>query len=482
MEKRKEALDNMKNIESFDNKIVIIGYGSVGTILLPLILKLIKIDLSNIIIIDKDINRFLNLPKEYRKKVQTFVYNLTEYNTEDILIDQLKLSKDDIIIECAYYICTNYLFILCEKYSISFVNTSVGTFYNHNLSPEDITYFSILKKLEESNKINKEKYNNFIIASGCNPGNVNIWTMYALEKINKNKIKFVSYAELAYKMGLEVVHISEKDSQITGNVRKNNEYVNTWALDAVSWYGEAFGNVELGWGTHEDELPENIIREFDDTIQLTLDICPITNWAHTYGPISKNIIGMLIPHEECVMICQKLSIEDTDNNIIYKPSCYFIYRPCDASLASTMEIFEKLENGYNNNIQPKARLMTSDIIDGGEELGCTLFFSNGDIYWIGSVLKIEEARYLLDNKYDNIVNATNLQVGAGCIGSLIYLIRSIKNKKFSGLLKPEDLPIKDFINLTKPLLGDFIFKKIDDWTYQKNNNIRKHKFSDFTIV
>ena len=91
-------------------------------------------------------------------------------------------------------------------------------------------------------------------------------------------------------------------------------------------------------------------------------------------------------------------------------------------------------------------------------------------------------RYLLDNKYDNIVNATNLQVGAGCIGSLIYLIRSIKNKKFGGLLKPEDLSIKDFINLTKPLLGDFIFKKIDDWTYQKNNNIRKHKFSDFTIV
>jgi len=472
-EERKKIFENMYKSINFNKKIVIIGYGAIGTALLPLLIKIVNLNLNNIFIIDKNNSRFLNCNFEVNK----IHIELLKDNTKTILIDNIKLKQDDIIIDCSYEINTNYMFTLCSEYGISYINSAVEVWSNKEILQEkDFTFYQRIKSLENLNILIINKKNNFIISLGCNPGNVNIWTLFALYKINKknNNLQFDSYADLANKMGLRVVHISEKDSQITNKPKNINEYVNTWSSDAISWYDEAFSFLEISWGTHEKKLPLNINKELSNEYQLILNGEGFNSYAYSYTPLNKNLVGMLIRHEECFTIAKKLTLRNEKNEIVYKPSCYYVYKPCDSSLASTLEVLDNYRK-----YQEKKRLLTDDIIKGYDELGCTLFFENGDIYWFGSLLDIDEARLIYDNKYNNIINATILQVVSGYLGGIIYLIKQIEKKEYLGLLKPEDLPIKEFVKLTKPLLGPFGLYKVDDWTV-KTNQQNKWQFDDFT--
>jgi len=187
---------------------------------------------------------------------------------------------------------------------------------------------------------------------------------------------------------------------------------------------------------------------------------------------------MLIRHEECYTICEKLTVKDLNNKIIYKPSCYYVYRPCDSSVSSINEVRDNF-----GEYQDEKRLMTSDIIKGYDEVGCTLFFKNGDIYWVGSLLDIEEARLLYDNQYNHIINSTIVQVLAGYISGLFYLIESIEKHHYRGLLSAEDLPIKKILQWSRPLLGPFGIIKVEDWNLGNKNKTKTDlwQFNDFMV-
>ena len=472
-QKRKKAVEAMYNSKTFDKKIVIIGYGAIGTALLHLLLKIIKINLNNIYIIDQNNKRFLNC----KYLINKMHIQLTKDNIKDILVNKLQLGQDDIIIDCSYEINTNSLFNLCSEYGISYINSAVEVWSKEEkLVEKDYTFYQRIKSLEDQNNLQKVKKNNFIISLGCNPGNVNIWTLYALEILNnkKDKFKYESYADLASKMGLRVIHISEKDSQITKIPKRKLEYVNTWASDAIPWYDEAFSNLEIGWGTHEKNIPTNINKELSNEYQIVLNDEGFKSFGYSFTPISENIVGMLIRHEECLTITKKLTKKDEQQKIIYKPSCYFIYKPCDTSFISTYEVLDNYRNYQENK-----RLMTDDIIKGYDEIGCTLFFENGEIWWFGSLLDIEEARSIFDNQIDNIINATILQVISGYLGGILYLIEQIEKKEYKGLLLPEDLPIRQFIKRTKPFLGPLGLYKVNNWTVETKRDAM-WQFKDYT--
>lgn len=459
----------MAHFKHYDGKILILGYGCIGTSLIPVLTKFVKIDLANIYIIERDNWRFNNLESKFNK-INKLNLEITKENLENIIINIIGLKQDDIIIDASYEIDTNSMYELCSKYGISYTNSALEIW---ELDPKEkntsFTFYSRLKSIEDLDDKITDKKNNFIVSLGCNPGNVNIWAMYALKEINKlkNNFEYSSYAELAYKMGLRVVHVSEKDSQITNKPKKQNEYVNTWSSNGVSWYDEAFSYLEISWGTHEKTIPEKLNLELTNEYENIIDKVGCESYAKTYTPLNKNTIGMLIRHEETYTICRKLTIKDNSNNIIYKPSCYYIYSPCDSSVASINEVKDK------EKYQDNRRLMTNDIIEGRDELGCTLFFEDGDIYWVGSLLDIEEARELLNHEYDHLINATNMQVLGGYMGSIFYLIDNIKEKQYKGLLCPEEMPIDTFIKNTRPFFGEFGIYKVEDW---KTEGLQFHNF------
>ena len=474
---RKNAFESLSQSIVFKNRILIIGCGSIGTALLPLLIKFIILSPSKITVCDKNANRFAKISQFINLGVKTKHIKITKDNVSNLIINELGFGQDDIIIDASYEINTEYMFSLCESAGISFINSAVEIWEKEPEMKEiDYTFFIRFKNMEIKNKITPIKKNNFIASLGCNPGNVNIWTLYALDKINKQKENFTysSYAELAKLMGLKTIHISEKDTQITNKPKRENEYVNSWAADSVSWYDEAFGFLEISWGTHESKLPDNVISELSNEYQIIVNNVGCETFARTYTPIGKNLIGMLIRHEETYTICKALTLKDSNNKITYKPSVYYVYKPNDSSVASTMEA-----RANDNQNQPTSRLMTDDIIEGRDEVGVTLYFEDGDIYWIGSILDIKEARLLYDNQYDNIINATLLQVVAGYIGGIFHLIESINKKKYQGLLFPEDLPISQFIKNTRPMLGPFGLMEVTDWDIECANQNNMWQYQDF---
>lgn len=474
---RKHALESMSQMKEFKNKIVMIGCGAIGTALIPLLFKLIKFNPVNLTVIDMDSFRFDNINKFVNQGVNTLNVKLTKENTKTILIDDLKLGQDDLIIDASYEINTNFMFQLCSKFGISYINSAVEVWKDEpTLKPVDFTFYSRIKSIEDIDKKIPIKNNNFIISLGCNPGNVSIWTLYALDHINKKKFNYQwnSYAELAEKMGLRVVHVSERDSQITSNPKKMGEYVNTWSSNSISWYDEAFSYLEISWGTHEKKIPEKANLDLSNEYQYIIDGVGCENFAYSYTPINKNLIGMLIRHEECYTICRKLTLKDNTGKITYKPSSYYVYKSSDSAFASTQEV-KDLIGEYQENL----RLMTSDIIEGRDELGCTLFFASGDIYWVGSLLDINEARLIYDNEYNQSVNATILQVCAGYIGGIFYLLESIEKKVYRGFMTPEDLPVDKFMKWTKPLIGPFGVIQVKDWSIESQDKENPLQFNDF---
>ena len=485
--KRKAKLEALYNSESFNNKILILGCGAIGTVLLPILLKIINVDPKNIIIIDKNLLRKNKINKYIELGVTFINTKITRNNLKQLIIEDVGLTNNDIIIDASYGINTNDMFDICNMCGISYINSAIELWDDDdNLDALEYTFGNRIKSLEKQHHLNNGIYNNnFIVSMGCNPGNVNIWVLYALKKINRqtNNYDFTDYSELANKMGLNVIHISEKDTQQSNIPKKKNEYANTWASDAVSYYDESTAFLEISWGAHEKSIPTNIDITLSNEYQKIIEDKPYVRLAKSYTPLSNEIVGMLTRHEECYTISMKLTHHDQYNNIIYRPSCYFVYKPCNLAIKSLAEMVEN-----NEQYQSNFRLMTNDIIKGRDELGCTLFFSNGDIYWVGSLLDINETRELFNNELNDIINSTILQVVAGYMGGLLYLIKSIKDNNFKGLLKPEDMNIKQFLKWTKPFLGIFGVKKVTDWTAQstlfnEQSKLKTHiwQFNDFLV-
>jgi homospermidine synthase len=125
---------------------------------------------------------------------------------------------------------------------------------------------------------------------------------------------------------------------------------------------------------------------------------------------------------------------------------------------ATYEVKEK-----NNKWHDKVRLLTDDIERGRDELGMCFFLENGNIFWIGSILDINEARDLYDNKINEYLNATNVQVVGGYFSGFMYLVELANNKMFRGLMCPDDLPHEKIWEISSPFLGPFIFMQVEDW-------------------
>ena len=62
-----------------------------------------------------------------------------------------------------------------------------------------------------------------------------------------------TFNRLAMKLGVKVIHVSERDTQITDRPKQVDEFVNTWSVEGFREEGTT--TAEMGWGTHEKELP-----------------------------------------------------------------------------------------------------------------------------------------------------------------------------------------------------------------------------------
>lgn len=333
-----------------------------------------------------------------------------------------------------------------------------------------------------------KKKSNVLVDMGCNPGNVSVWVRVALEMLASEKqCRSRKPNLIAQELGLQTVQISEIDTQKSCKPKRTNEYCNTWSSTMDPFYEEALAPTEFTWGTHESADPSGFRRiDFPDDRYVLYDNIGCCSYAQTYSPMYRAFTGMLIRHSECYTIGNSLKVVDEEGIVEYCPSVYYIYHPCDLAMLSVLELKQK-----NLQFQQSFRLMTSEITEGRDELGVAMFFENGDMYWIGSLLDIEEARELFDHEMDEYLNATSVQVLGGYISGIVYLIDKISKGEYSGLIYPDDLDPHVVFPIMRPLLGEFVMQKVDDFVptraskyfSQKNESVKPvgNAFTSFAV-
>jgi homospermidine synthase len=484
--KRKQKFDNILNKKIiFNNKIYFIGFGSIGRPLFWILLKMFIIDIKNITIIDeREINIELDKLCPNKNGLNVIKTKLDKNNYLDLLKN---LSFNDLIIDVANKISTIDIMKLSQDKGCNYISSCIQTWSDPDFSESKNIFndFSIKEKHNRVNEFNKTIINknfNSIISMGCNPGNVSLWVKFGLLKIAQDKEvkinkyyldnKAIKYNLLAQKLGVQTIHISEKDTQRTNNPKKIGEYCNTWSMTIDSYYGEGLSCLELSWGTHESKIKEIFTKDEIINNDENFLICSkigIYSYAQSWVPICNRYIGNLIPHDESNTIGKFLTIKNNDI-IKYKPSVYYVYHSCNDAMLSIDELKQ------NNEVkQSNYRLLTDEIIDGRDILGLTFYLEDKKSYWIGSVLSIQESRDLFNNEIDEFINATNVQVIAGYISGILYFIDLGNEKK--GKMSPDDLP-EYLMNYQLPFLGEFIFDKKNNFKLSKIKNNNKNPIEE----
>jgi homospermidine synthase len=274
--------------------------------------------------------------------------------------------------------------------------------------------------------------------------------------INEDKVMLESlieqkqFAHLAQRIGVKVIHVSERDTQISNQPKQVNEFVNTWSVEGFREEGTT--TAEMGWGTHEKTLPDLAIQHLEGPKnQICLARMGMNTWVSTFVP-HYEIRGMVVRHGEAFTLSKYLTVEE-NKKAVYRPTVHYAYCPSDAAIASLNEL-----RGNNYQLQKKNRIMNDDIIHGEDILGALIMGHPYQSWWIGSILSIHEARALVPHQ-----NATTVQVAISVVAAMLWMIANPNE----GYMNPEHLPHEFILQVAKPYLGTYISQPFD-WSPLKN--------------
>jgi homospermidine synthase len=448
----------------FSNKILLIGFGGVAQCTVPILFKLIDVPYSNLTIIDFEKNQE-KLQEWLDKGVNYEQLKITKENLESEL--GRLLQKGDLLIDLAWNIDACTIIQWCHDHEVLYVNTSAELWDPYENAtdkhPTERTLYWRHMKLRKMKAQWKTPGSTAVIEHGANPGLISHFTKQGILDIAnkliedkliqgsdaeqvKQLVKDQKFNELSMKLGIKVIHCSERDTQITNKPKEVDEFVNTWSVEGFREEGTT--TAEMGWGTHELELPPLAYEHTEGPKnQICLARMGINTWVVSYVP-DYAIHGMVVRHGEAFTISDFLTVWE-EGKAIYRPTFHYAYCPCDSAIASLNEL-----RGYDYKLQEKQRILNDEIISGADILGALIMGHKYNSWWIGSDLSIEESRRMVPHQ-----NATTMQVAISVVAASIWMIEN-PNK---GLCTPEDLPHEYILNISKPYLGKIISKAVD-WT------------------
>ncbi|MFV0821567.1 homospermidine synthase [Tatlockia micdadei] len=424
----------------FKNNILILGFGSIGQAILPLLFRHLTITSSQVIIISKKLEGF-SVAEKFGLTIMP--KEVTKENYIALLASTLK--QGDFLLNLSVGISSLDLINYCQAHHILYLDTCTepwaGQYVDKSLSVSSRTNYALREAVLESKK---PKGSTAILTHGANPGLVSHFVKQALcnlasdNHLNINEFnQDNSWAHLAQTLGIKTIHIAERDSQISNRAKQPNEFVNTWSVDGL--ISEASQPAELGWGTHENHWPEDANRySFGSNCAIYLNRSGAATKVRTWTPSYGSFNGFLITHAEAISIADYLTIKHGDK-VFYRPTVHYAYHPCPDAALSLHEL-----EGKEGMLQAQNRFLLNDISEGTDELGVLLMGNKKGAYWFGSQLSIEEVRELVPFN-----NATSLQVAAGVLAGIMWGIQN----PTKGVIEPEQMDHEYILKLALPYLG-----------------------------
>lgn len=459
----------MKYLDLQDRKIIMIGFGSIGPAVLPLILRHMTIAPHNIVVIAAD-SQHKHLADAVN--VPFIEFELTESNYQSYLTPLMH--RGDILLNLSVGISSLDLIRLCHQLHVLYLDTSNEVWAKNSLLERATTLERRMWAMQYAKEQPKHA-STALICHGVNPGLVSHFAKKAVIDVFLSKeqtlpeLKTASdWGHLAKRAGVVTMHVSEKDTQYSHKKRSHDEHVNTWSVEG--FLEEAAEYTGIGWGTHERELPETEIRakiytEHYCAIELLARAheVKLNSWVPSFGEIE----GFAIPHAEAFSLAEYFSYRDPITSTFYQPTVHYVYSPCqdaeDSMHAAARQQWAQA---------PKHRLLFDDIVAGGDELGLLVLCQDTPkVYWYGSKLDVNEARRLAPNN-----NATSLQVAAGVLGGLIWIIEN----PHEGLVEAEQADYERILEIAAPYLGQF-GGVWSTWDFVANAEVPYWRFADLRV-
>lgn len=436
----------------FDNKLLMIGFGSIGCAVLPLILRHIDIDPKKITIISKT-NDSAEIAKNFG--VNFKVDPITRENFQTIL--NAHLSAGDFLLNLSIDVESLALIYFCRRKEVLYLDTCIepwaGVYVDSSLSAARRSNYALRESvLQLKNK--GKNHATALVTHGANPGLVSHFLKQALMNMSEDNGLATTppttqseWAKLARVLEIKTIHIAETDSQTSKTTKRQDEFVNTWSVSG--FIAEGLQPAELGWGSHEKHWPIDAAAH-DNGCQsaIFLNRPGASTRVRSWTPLAGSYHGFLITHSESIAIADYFSLVK-DGVVYYRPTVHYAYRPCEDAVLSLHELA-----GREWQQQSHQRLLLDEIVEGIDELGVLVMGNKKGVYWYGSHLSIDEARDLVPYN-----NATSLQVAIGVLAGMLWVMENPRG----GIKEPDDIDYQYIMNIARPYLGK-VGGYYSDWT------------------
>jgi homospermidine synthase len=436
-------------------RVLVLGCGSVAQCTVPLLIRDLKIEPDRITIVDMLDNR-ARVADSLALGVTYQLDQVTPENIDEFL--SARVGDGDLLLDLAWNIDNPTILQWCRDHGVRYLNTSVEVWdpYQDMASTPPLDRTLYVRHMGLRRMIaawGDNKGSTAVLEHGANPGLVSHFAKQALTEIAarmladglagdakamEQALADEAYNVLAMLTGTKVIHVSERDSQITNVAKEVDEFVNTWSVDG--FYEEGVAPAELGWGTHEKRLPPDGFAHqgVGPCNQICIARPGMETWVRSWVP-SGEIRGMVVRHGEGLTLSDHLTVWGDDGNPTYRPTVHYAYCPSDAAVASVLELQMR-----NWQMQSRQRILNDEITSGRDELGVLLMGHPYKSWWTGSLLSIEEARGVLAHQ-----SATTLQVAGSIIAAVSWMIANPNE----GVRVPDDLPWRDVMTVANRYLG-----------------------------
>lgn len=437
----------------FPGRIVFIGFGSIGQGVLPLVLRHIGIPAERVTIVTAE-DRGIEEAKRYGIK---FIQEaLTRENFRRVL--EPLVGRGDFVLNVSVDVSSIALVKYCWERGAMYLDTCIepwpGGYTDPGLPPAKRTNYA-LREEALALRPGNARSPTAVLTHGANPGLVSHFVKQALLNIAKDTGVDAGspstkddWAKLAQALGVRVIHIAERDTQVSPVRKQKNEFVNTWSVDGFVSEGQQ--PCELGWGSHERNFPRDGRRhDFGCGSAIWLAQPGAATRVRTWTPKAGHVFGWAITHGESISISDYLTVRE-GGQVAYRPTVHYAYHPCDDAVLSLHEFA-----GRNWILQDSKRILMDEISSGGiDELGVLLAGHKKNAYWYGSQLSVDEARKLAPYN-----NATSLQVTVACLAGMIWAMENPNR----GVVEPDEMDYQRILEIGMPYLGPVV-GEYTEWT------------------
>ena len=437
----------------FPGRIVFIGFGSIGQGVLPLVLRHIGIAPERIAIVTAE-DRGIEEAKRYGIK---FIQEaLTRENFRRVL--EPLVGRGDFVLNVSVDVSSIALIKYCWERGAMYLDTCIepwpGGYTDPGLPAAKRTNYA-LREEALALRPGNARAPTAVLTHGANPGLVSHFVKQALLNIAKDTgvdagapASKDDWAKLAQALGVRVIHIAERDTQVSPVRKQKNEFVNTWSVDGFVSEGQQ--PCELGWGSHERNFPRDGRRhDFGCGSAIWLAQPGAATRVRTWTPKAGHVFGWAITHGESISISDYLTVRE-GGQVAYRPTVHYAYHPCDDAVLSLHEFA-----GRNWILQESKRILMDEISSGGiDELGVLLAGHKKNAYWFGSQLSVDEARQLAPYN-----NATSLQVTVACLAGMIWAMENPNR----GVIESDEMDYQRILEICMPYLGPVV-GEYTEWT------------------